>query len=97
MNATVPAHERAAIDSIAQLRAAGFAIVPLPNLRGYVDGILATRILPDAVESVVIRGPGCAIATRIPNHLDLADPFDQPETLWARTGTATAVIDEVLT
>jgi hypothetical protein len=72
--------ERAAIDRVAWLRASGFAIVPLPNLLGYVDGLLATRFREGCVESVMIRGPECAIATLIPNDFDPADPFSEPET-----------------
>jgi hypothetical protein len=35
--------ERAATDRVVRLRASGFAVVPLPNILGHVDGLLATR------------------------------------------------------
>ncbi|MBV9845817.1 MAG: hypothetical protein JOZ47_12175 [Kutzneria sp.] len=88
---------RAAIDRIARLRAIGFAVVPLPNLLGYVDGLLATRFRDGWVESVMIRGPECAIATQVPNTFDPADPFAEPETLWSRAETVVKVVDEILT
>ena len=89
--------ERAAIDRIARLRAIGFAVVPLPNLLGYVDGLLATRFRDGYVESVMIRGPECAIATQVPNAFDPANPFAEPETLWSRAETVVKVVDEILT
>lgn len=89
-------NERAAIERVARLRAHGFAVVPLPNLLGYVDGLLATRFREGCVESVMIRGPECAIATRVPNNFNPADPFREPEILVSLAETVVKVVDEIL-
>lgn len=81
---------------IAQLRAYGFVIRPLPNAFGEVDGLHATRTGLGWVDSVVIRGPEYAVAVRVADTFSLSTPFAQSEVAWAESGEVVEVIDKLL-
>lgn len=83
-------------DRIARLRAHGFVLSPLPNLLGDVDGIYAARTVPGYVDAVVLRGEECAVAARVRNVFDIADPFHRALAMWSKLGTVVEVADAVL-
>lgn len=85
-----------AMGRIAQLRALGFVIRPLPNPFGEVDGLHATRTGLGWVDSVVIRGPEYAVAVRTMDTFTLADPFAEPEVSWTESGDVVEVVDKLL-
>ncbi|WP_236794503.1 hypothetical protein [Amycolatopsis sp. GM8] len=86
----------AAYGRIAQLRANGFVIRPLPNPFGEVDGLHATRTGLGWVDSVVIRGPEYAVAVRVADTFSLADPFAESEVAWSESGDVIEVVDKLL-
>ncbi|HEY3466439.1 MAG TPA: hypothetical protein VGL47_14995 [Amycolatopsis sp.] len=81
---------------IAQLRAHGFVIRPLPNPFGVVDGLHATRTGLGWVDSVVIRGPEYAVAVRVVDTFTLADPFAESAVAWSESGDVVEVVDKLL-
>lgn len=83
-------------DRVARLRAHGFVLYPLPNLLGHVDGIYAARTVPGYVDAVVLRGEDCAVAARVRNSFEAADPFRRAVVIWSKLGTVVDVVDAVL-
>jgi len=81
---------------VAQLRAHGFVIRPLPNPFGEADGLHATRTGLGWVDSIVIRGPEYAVAVRVADTFSLAAPFAQSEVTWFESGEVVDVIDKLL-
>lgn len=80
---------------LASLQHEGFALTPLPNLLGWVDGVHANRFVGAYVDSVVIRGTDCAAGTRVRNVFSIDDPFREPEVVWRTVGTLADVVEEI--
>lgn len=87
--------DRAVVDRLMRLQERGFAILPLPNLIGEVDGLYGVRLSHGYADVVVVRSLDCAVGVRVRNGFDLNRPFQRPETLWSRVSGA-GVIDNLL-
>lgn len=84
-------------DDVVRLRASGFLLSPLPNLLAGVDGLYGVRFTAGrCVDSVVIRAEECAVAARVRDVFDPADPLVEVSTLWRSSGDLTDVVGELL-
>jgi hypothetical protein len=81
---------------VIRLRGEGFALTPLPNLLGWVDGLHAFRFIGPFVDSVVIRGADCAVGVRVRNSYSASNPLQEPDTVWRTVNTLEKVVDQVL-
>lgn len=81
---------------VIRLRGEGFALAPLPNLLGRVDGLHAFRFIGPFVDTVVIRRADCAVAARVWNSYSASKPLQEPETVWQTVDTLEKVVDQVL-
>lgn len=82
--------------SVSRLIGAGFSLAPLPSPLGGVDGVHATRVGGDYLDTVVIRTSQCAVAARVVNEYSPGDPLREPVVAWSIAGTAGEVIDAIL-
>lgn len=87
--------DRAVVDRLTRLKAHGFAILPLPNLVGEVDGLYAVRLCHGFADAVVVRSVDCAAGVRVRDDFDVNHPFQTPQTLWSRV-SGVGVIDGLL-
>jgi hypothetical protein len=88
--------EPAARTRITLLRHNGFQFGPLPDLQGGVTGLYACRVIPGAVEALLLRNHATAFAVRVPNTFDPGAPFAIPAVMWSRSGMITEVVDALL-
>ncbi|CRK55465.1 hypothetical protein [Alloactinosynnema sp. L-07] len=83
-------------DQVARLCRNGFRALPLPNLFAKVDGLYLYR--PSAngyIDTIVIRSADCAVAARVRDRFDPADPLPEDAALWSTSGELDSVVDKV--
>jgi len=86
-----------ATHQIARLRAHGFRILPMPRPLRRISGIYLYRFTPDDhVDTVVIRADGFAVAARMVNKFDPAEPLAETRAVWSQHGALLEVVDEFL-